>query len=349
MDAVKRIEIGIFLMIMLILIHSTIYIYLEHLNIIDALYFSITTITTVGYGDISPKTPIEKIITSIYMLISIGIGFYVLGNISELFISGYFKKASKRKIMENRIKNLKNHYIVCGYGKIGKVAADKLRKEGAKFVVIDTNAEMLENELESDPLFNYVVGDATDDEVLIKAKIKDAKCLISAVSRDSDNVYIVLSSKRLNPNLYVIAKADEQVAMDKLLIAGADKVVSPYIIGGLRMAELALKPDILDFVSAFMSIAKYEYNEDLEIRKIVVEEGSELCGKAISETQIRQKSGATIIGVKKGEELITNPSPNLILEPGDVVYAFGTSEQLNSLEKLAVGSTNNKKGFKLFK
>ncbi len=335
MEVVDRIKLGIIVMAGVITIHSLIFMYLDNLNIIDAFYFSIVTISTVGYGDHVPQTELGKIISSLYILIGVGTGMYVLGNISEFFIGGYFKKANQMRIMENRIKYLKNHFIICGYGRSGRVVANKLEKEGERYVVIDNNAELLENELENNPNFNYIVGDATLDDILIRAKIKDAKCLISTVSRDSDNVYITLSARRLNPNLYIISKADEQMAMDKLLIAGADRVVSPYVIGGLRMAELALKPDILDFVSTFMSIAKYEYDEDLEIRKIVVGKNSELSGKTLSETKIRQKSGATIIGIKKGNELITNPSANVVLSPNDIIYAFGTEEQLNKLEELA--------------
>jgi voltage-gated potassium channel len=340
MEVVDRIKLGLVVMAFAIALHSLIFMYLDKLSIIDALYFSIVTISTVGYGDYVPKTELGKLISSLYILIGVGIGLYVLGNISEFFIGGYFKKANQMRTMEKRIKYLKNHYIICGYGKSGKVVADKLEKEGAKYVVIDGNSEILENELENNPNFNYILGDATLDEVLQKARIKDAKCLISTVSRDSDNVYITLSARRLNPNLYIIAKADERVAMDKLLIAGADKVVSPYVIGGLRMAELALKPDILDFVSAFMSIAKYEYDDDLEIRKILVDENSEIAGKTLSETKIRQNIGATIIGLKKNGELITNPSANEVIAPNDIIYAFGTGEQLDKLEKLATNKSD---------
>jgi len=337
MEVIDRIKLGLFVMAVVIMIYSIIVMNLEGLGLIDALYFSIVTISTVGYGDYVPKTELGKLISSLYILVGVGIGLYVLGNISEFFIGGYFKKVNQMRAMEKRIKYLKNHFIICGYGKSGRVVANKLEKEGAKYVVIDNNAELLENEMENNPNFNYIVGDATLDDVLIKARINEAKGLISTVSRDSDNVYITLSARRLNPNLYIIAKADERVSMDKLLIAGADKVVSPYVIGGLRMAELALKPDILDFVSTFMSIAKYEYDEDLEIRKILVSENSELAGKTISETKIRQKSGATIIGIKKGDELITNPSASVVLSPNDIIYAFGTEEQLDRLEELAAG------------
>lgn len=307
---------------------------IEGLDLLNSIYFSIVTISTVGYGDYTPKTEIGKILSSVFIIFGVSTGLYTLGSLAEFFIEGHFKKTRWMMRMKNRIGKLNDHYIICGYGRIGKVVVDKLRKEGVDFVVIDNDPEILINELEKDQDFNFIKGDATVDETLINAGIDRAKCLISTLPTDSDNVYIVLSAKRLNPELYIIAKADEIVAMDKLLMAGADKVVSPYIIGGLRLAELALKPDILDFVSTFISIAKYEYNEDMEIRKIVIRENYNIVGKSLSETQIRQKSGATIIGIKKGNNLIINPRPDVIVNSNDEIYAFGTREQLDNLENL---------------
>ena len=335
MDVVDKIKISIFVMFSLIMVYAELMAYFEGLGLLNAIYYSITTITTVGFGDFVPITSIGKIITTIYVLLGVSIGLYTLGNFADFFIGGYFQKTKQLKIMDKKISKLKNHYIICGYGKSGKIVADKFEKEGIEYIIVDNNAEILENELSNNSNFKYIVGDATHDEILYKAKINDAKGIISSVSRDSDNVYIVLSSRRINPDLYIVAKADEQVAMDKLVIAGADKVVSPYIIGGLRMAELAVKPGILDFVSTFMSIAKYEYDEDLEIRKIIVEKGSELHNNTISNMNVRQKSGATIIGIKKENNLITNPPADIVLDSGDILYAFGTTEQLDSLENLA--------------
>lgn len=341
MEVVNRIKLSILTMILLILIYALIMMYLEGLSFINALYFSIVTISTVGYGDITPTTELGKIISSIYILCGVSIGLYALGNIAEFFVSGYFKKTDRMRKMENRIKKLKDHYIICGYGKCGKVITKKLEKSGVNYVVIDINEKILEKELENNPNFNYIVGDATHDEVLIKAGIDRAKGLISAVSRDSDNVYITLSAKRLNPNIFVVAKAEEKVSMDKLLIAGADRVVSPYIIGGLRMAALALKVDILDFVSTFMSIARYEYDEDLEIRKIEVKSNSPLVDKKLYESRIREKFGANIIGIKKRDKLVINPSADTEISSGDIIYAFGTGEQLDNLERVARGLFNN--------
>ncbi|WP_459201568.1 potassium channel family protein [Methanococcus sp. CF] len=334
MEAIEKIKIGIFVLLILIVSFSMIFMYIEGWTLLQAIYFSVATISTVGYGDFSPKTELGQFFTILFIIFGVSTGLYTLGAFAESFIGGYFKRYNRMVKMKKRIDMLENHYIVCGYGRIGRVVVDRLRESGLDYVTIDSNSEILKAEFEKDPDFNYIIGDATHDEYLTQAHIDRAKALISTVSTDSDNVYITLSSKRLNPNLYVVSKADEQVAMDKLLIAGADKVVSPYMIGGLRVAELAMKPGILDFVSTFMSIAKYEYDEDLEIRKILVGKHSKITGKTLTESQIRYNSGATIIGIKKENDLIVNPGPDIILEHNDQIYAFGTSNQLDTLENM---------------
>ncbi|ABO35951.1 TrkA-N domain protein [Methanococcus maripaludis C5] len=334
MEAIEKIKIGILVLFVLIISFSLIFMQIEGWTLLQAIYFSVATISTVGYGDFYPTTDLGQFLTILFIIFGVSTGLYTLGAFAESFIGGYFKKYNRMVKMKKRIDTLENHYIVCGYGRIGRVVVDRLKESGLDYVAIDSNSEILKAEFEKNPEFNYIVGDATHDEYLIEAQIGRAKALISTVSTDSDNVYITLSSKRLNTNLYVVSKADEQVAMDKLLIAGADKVVSPYMIGGLRVAELAMKPGILDFVSTFMSIAKYEYDEDLEIRKIIIHKNSKIIGKTLTESQIRYNSGATIIGIKKENDLLVNPGPEVTLEYNDHIYAFGTSEQLDALESM---------------
>jgi len=334
MEAIEKIKIGIFILFVIIISFSLVFMYVEGWSLVQSLYFSITTISTVGYGDLHPTNEYGQILAILFIIFGVSTGLYTLGAFAESFISGYFTKYNRMVKMKKRIDELEDHYIVCGYGRIGKIVVDRLRESDVDFVVIDTNEELLKAEFEKDSDFNYIIGNATHDEFLKNAHIDTAKCLISTVSTDSDNVYITLSSKRLNPKLYVVSKADEVVALDKLLIAGADKVVSPYVIGGMRVAELALKPGILDFVSTFMSIAKYEYDGDLEIRKNVLNKKSKILGKSITDSQIRYSSGATIIGIKKQNDLIVNPGPEVILELGDEIYAFGTKQQLDNLETI---------------
>lgn len=207
--------------------------------------------------------------------------------------------------------------------------AKKFKNAGVPFVVIDEDQQTIEEVLEKYPNLIYIVGDATSDDILYKAGIERAKGLITVVDSDAENVFITLSAKRLNPNIYTVAKAENKNTVDKLLKAGADRVVSPYDIGGSRIAEMSLKPEVLDFVSSLMDTSR-----DMEITKFQVFETSELIGKTLYESKIRQKTGATILAIKKDDELLVNPSPDTVLGGGDIIYAFGTKKQLEELKKI---------------
>ncbi|AEF96687.1 potassium channel family protein [Methanotorris igneus] len=329
MDTLNKIKLGMVTIGALILFASIGFMFLEGWDFFTALYVSIVTISTVGYGDYTPTTHWGKALVMVYIVTGVGAVAYTFGSIAEFFMEGHFKKVARMRKMEKNLKKLKGHFIICGYGKLGKVVAEKFKNAKVPFVVIDSDEKMLEEEAEKDPDLIYVVGDATSDDVLIKAGIERARGLISVVNTNAENVFITLSAKRLNPNIYVVAKAEDGSAVDKLLKAGADRVVSPNVIGGSRIAEIALKPEVLDFVSTIM-----DDSYDMEIEKFCVCEGSEICGKSLYESQIRSKTGVTILAVKKGNDLIINPSPDVVVDKGDEIYAFGTKEQLEKLEKI---------------
>ncbi|WP_456471765.1 potassium channel family protein [Methanocaldococcus sp.] len=299
--------------------------------------FSVITITTTGYGDFTPKTFLGRALTIIYLTFGIGIVMYLFSLITEFIVEGKLKELIKVKRMEEAIKKLNNHYILCGFGKLGKVIAYRLKKEGVKFVVIEKDKKKIEEGLEKYKDLIYIIGDARKDIVLKKANINKAKCLISALSEDADNVFVTLTAKELNKNILVVAKADEYEAIKKLKAAGADRVVSPYIIGGLRMAELSLRSGLLDFLHTFIKVASDEFDEDVDIKKIKIEENSELAYKTLSQSQIRKKTGLTVLGVKRGKEIFINPEPSFLLKPGDIIYAFGPKECFIFLEKKAKG------------
>jgi voltage-gated potassium channel len=334
MEATRKIAYTIVLVLLLIFSYSFAIMKIENLDFLDALYFSIITITTTGYGDYTPTTYEGRILTIIYLFFGIGIVMYLFGIIAQFVVEGEFKNLVRMRKMEKRIKELKNHYIICGFGRMGKIVANKFRKENIPFVVIDLNKEILKEELDKDQNFNFIVGDARKDEILKKAKIEEAKGIVATLPTDADNVFITLSAKELNPKIKVVAKADEEESIKKLKRAGADKVVSPYVIGGLRLAEVTIRPGILDFVSTFINIAKYEYREDIELRKFVVESGSEIDGKTLCDSQIRQKTGVTVLGIRKGNNLVINPSPDTVINGGDEIYAFGSESQLKFLERM---------------
>ena len=257
---------------------------------------------------------------------------YTFGNIASFFIEGHFKQLFRRKKMHNKLKSLNDHFIICGFGKLGRYVAKKFKDAGVPFVVIDSDEGKIKEIVEKDPKLIYIVGDATSDDILLRAGIKRAKGLISVVGNDAENVFITLSARRLNPNLYIVAKAENENTVDKLLKAGADRAVSPYVIGGLRIVEMALKPEILDFVSSLMDVSL-----DIEIGRYIVSRNSKVVGKTLYESQIRQKTGATILAIKKSNELYVNPSPDVVLREGCEIYAFGTKDHLEKLKEILDG------------
>jgi len=330
MEALERIKLGISVIVFIVLIATFGLMYFEGWDFFTALYVSIITISTVGYGDITPITFEGKVLTLVYIICGAGAMAYTFASIAGFFIEGQFKKVLRLKKMKRALNKMENHYIICGFGKLGKVVAKKFEEAGVPYIVIDADDSKIQRALEYYPNLIYIIGDATSNEILNKAKVKKAKGLIAVVNSDAENAFITISAKELNPNIYVVTKAENDTSVDKLLKAGADRAVSPYSIGGLRIAEMSLKPEILDFVSTLMDTA-----HDMEIGRFTTSSHSDVVGKTLHNSKIRQKTGATILAIKKKDDnVIINPSPDIILDKEDVVYAFGTKKQLEELKKI---------------
>ncbi len=332
METYEKIELGIIVIILLILIEAVILMMVEGWDFFTAFYTSVVTISTVGYGDYTPKTFIGKLSIIIYILAGVGTLAYTMGNVAGFFIEGHFKKYFRLRKMMDKIKKLNNHYIICGYGRLGKVIAEEFKKSGIPFVIIDSSEKILEEALEKDPNLICIVGDATSDDILKKAKIEKAKGLISVVTSDAENVFITLSAKKLNPNIYVVAKAEKPSTLDKLIKAGADRAVCPYIVGGMEIARIAINPDVVEFIHSLVAT-----EEDMEVRRYVIK-NKELDNKLLKDSRIREKTGATILAIKKGNKMITSPSSDTVINVGDIIYAFGTKEQLEKLKKYVEGA-----------
>ncbi len=333
-DTVKKIVVTLLFAFILIISYAYAISIIEHVDFFTALYFSVITITTTGYGDFTPKTFLGRTITILYLFIGVGIIMYLFSLIAEFIVEGQFSELIRMKKMEDRLKNLKDHYIICGYGKMGKVIGKKFLEEGIKFVAVDMNECLLKEEFEKYPdKFLYVVGDAKKEDILKKAQIEKAKCLLATLPTDSDNVFLVLTARELNPSIMIIAKANEKETIKKLKIAGANKVVSPYLLGGLRMALISTKTSILDFLRSFLNIAKNEYGEDIVVEKFKIKENSIMANKTIKNLDIRRRSGVTIIGVKRNDKMFINPYPEFVLKPGDIIYVLGTKDTVEIFRK----------------
>ncbi len=332
MDTFDKIKFGVIFLIFLIIIEAIILEITEGWDFFTSLYTSVVTISTVGYGDYTPKTFFGKLSIIIYIFLGVGTVAYTLSNLAAFIIEGHFRRYFRLKKMEEKLKKMENHYIICGCGRLGKIIIEELRKNKIPFVVIDKSEEQIKELIENDKNIVCIVGDATLDKTLIKAGIERARGLVSVVGSDAENVFITLSAKKLNPNIYIVAKADRPSTLDKLIKAGADRAVCPYVVGGMEIARIALNPDIIEFVHSL--IASDE--EDMEIRRFILK-NPKLDKIKLKDSKIRELTGAIILAIKKENSMITSPPPDIELNIGDIIYAFGKREHLEKLKKYLEG------------
>ncbi len=326
----KKLFFILFLIFSVVIYGTAGYMLIEKMNLLDALYMTVITLATVGYKEVKELTINGKIFTIILIFSGFGVFTYALTTGAKVIIEGEIKEAFKKRNMKKKIDSLKDHYIICGYGRMGRIIAKELRSNNIPFVIIERNKENLPEDEES----LYIEGDATKDEILKEAGIERAKGLITVLSSDTENLYVVLSAKGLNPDLFIVARAAEEGAEIKLKRAGADRVVSPYHIGGLRIAHTVLRPTVVDFLEF---ATRSEYLE-IQIEEIPVQKGSSLIGKTIGESGIGRDIGAIIIGIKRTDgSMKFNPTSQTIIETDDTLIVLGEAPKLSLLEKMAAG------------
>jgi voltage-gated potassium channel len=266
----------------------------------------------------------------------VGTILYGLGSMVEFVVGGQLSGAYRRRVVKKQVDKLEGHYIICGYGRVGQSVARHLSTHKASFLVVDSDPASL-TRAEDDGL-RVVRGDATTDETLDAAGIRRAKGLITAVGSDAGNIYVTLSARVLNPQLLIVARAGSEDTVSKLKRAGADRVVSPYGIGGKQMATLMLKPLVSDYLDVVTSGGELEFRmEELELTPVCC-----AIGQSIEDMAVRKRTGATILAVRHGQTGVfdSNPSPEVILEPGDTIIAIGTPAEIIKLEEL-VGAPKN--------
>lgn len=296
---------------------------------IDSFYMTIITITTVGYGVLKPLSPAEKIFVSLLIISSIFIVGYAISVITEYLLSKNLGNQREKKV-QKKIESMQNHIIVCGFGRNGKQAAQKLLAYNKPFVIIERDEEVIERFSDENMLF--VFGDAIEDEILLKAGIEKASTLICATPNDADNLFIVLSARQMNANLKIISRANEETSYKKLKLAGADNVIMPDKIGGEHMASLVVVPDLVEFLD---NLAVSGEQDSINVEQVLFEnicpDGKEL---AIKELDVRKKTGCSIIGYRAPNgEYIVNPEPSLIIQKDSKLILIGRPNQIESLKK----------------
>ncbi len=299
-------------------------------SFIDALYMTIITVTTIGFGEVHPFGTGEKIFTIVLILSSLFIFGYVVSSFSEYLISGQFFHQLKTKRVQKKIEGLQEHTIICGYGRNGKQALAKLKSYKKQVVVIEKKKSLIK-ELDEAGVLN-VEGDATLDETLIKAGITTASNLITVLPSDADNLFVVLTASQLNKKCRVISRASKETTFNKLKIAGADNVIMPDKLGGVHMALLVLTPDVIEFVDRLT----IEGDSTANLEEIAVNDlPKEYVNKTILDLDLRKKTGCTVIGYKSSKKDYTiNPDASVTLEEGANLIVLGRPEQINKLRAL---------------
>lgn len=301
----------------------------EKWSLIDSIYMTMITLSTVGFGEVNPLNDRSRLFTMFLIFMGIIVIGYLVNGFTEAFLQGYFQESIRLRQKKNVIDKLSNHYILCGYGRTGNHVAREFASENIPFIIIDTDIEELEKAQQQGYL--VIQGDATLDEFLLLAKVENAICIVAALSSDADNLYTVISAKALNPRIRAIARASNEEAVKKLERAGADAVVSPYVTGGKRLAAAALRPQIMDFVDGILTGGEKAFY----LEEFLLLENCPYLGQSLRETGLRSKSGALVIAIRRSDNnIIPGPTGESTLELGDSLICMGTAEQLRILNKI---------------
>ena len=322
-----KIYTAVFLLVVIMLIGVFGFVMISGYSWIDAFYMTVITMTTVGFGEVSPLDDQSKIFTIFLILASVVIVGYALSIITEYILSKNDVEELKHKKMQKKIESFKNHIVICGYGRNGKQAARKLMAYKKKFVVIEKNKEM-EARMQLDEV-PYVIGNANGDETLITAGVERASCFISALPNDADNLFVVLSARQLNSKINIISRASKESSYDKLKFAGANNVILPDKIGGDHMASLVVVPGLMEFIDNLSIVGKSNINiEEVAVEKFYDSKKP----KTIRDLDLRKKTGCSVIGYKdENGEYMVNPEADMELARHSKIIVLGRPEQIEAL------------------
>ena len=302
---------------------------IEHYPPFDAFYMTLTTMTTVGYAELHPLSREGRIFNSFLIFFGVTTIFIAIGAMTQTIIELEFGDAIGQRRNKKMIEKLKGHYIICGFGRVGRGAAAELQHAGAPFVVVDISPERVERAMQSGML--AVAADSTRDETLRQVGIERAAGLVAALATDADNLFVLLSAKGLNPHLYVATRAAEEGAEEKMRRAGADAVFAPYVITGHRLAQSLLRPHVVQF----LDFTTKDIGEDISIEQVRVSEASDIASKTIREMQLGRDVGVIVMAIRKGDgQMVFNPPADTAVLGGEYLIVMGRQENLRTLETL---------------
>jgi voltage-gated potassium channel len=329
MDPVRHLKISMVVLLMLMSLGTFGYMSIEGWRFIDALYMTVITLGTVGFEVVRPLSDAGKLFTIALIIVGVSVLGYIVGSLAQIMFEGQFQRIIGRKKVEKKIDSLQDHYIICGFGRIGQLICKEFAAKPIPFLVIEKHPEAHEKLHHEEYL--HLRGDATEDETLLRAGIRKAKGLISVVTSDTENVYITLTARGLNPDLYILARSGEEGSEIKLRRAGANKVVSPYVIGGGRMAQAILRPNVVDFIE----IATGREHLELQMEEIMIPHHSGFVGENLISSGFRKETGTIIVGIKKGDgTMVFNPDSHSRIEADDTLIVLGHPDAIQKLEDL---------------
>ena len=303
------------------------YVVIEGWSAWDAFYMTIITITTVGYKEVHDLSRAGQAFTIVLLIAGVGAALYSFTLLATVVVEGGLPKRLQRRHHERMLETIKDHFIICGYGRIGSIVARQFNRQGVPYVVIERSPERLQVAIEDGAL--GVEADASREEVLKRVGIARARGLIAAVGTDAENVYAVLSARVMRPDLFIVGRAETEDATQKLKRAGADRVISPYQIGAVQIAQTALRPAVVDFVE----FATNSENLDLAMEQITIAASSSLASRSILDANLRQRYGVIVVGIQRHDRSMEfNPEPDTAIRAGDKLVVLGRPESLRRLE-----------------
>jgi K+ transport systems, NAD-binding component len=318
---------GLCIMCVVFVVGLCVFMFVEGWSFIESFYMMVITLSTVGFGEIHPLSDRARLLTAIIIIAGVGNFAYIVSSFSRMLVDGHLNKLLWRRKVQKRIDKLENHCIVCGYGRIGGVVVQEILKASSDVVVVEHDPALIE-QLKRDGIM-HLAGDATDDGLLISAGIKRARSIVTALTDEAANVYVALTARQLNPKIFIVARANNASHITRLEFAGADKVVLPHLIGGVRMANSVLRPTVTDFLDLAV-----RGNIDLQLEELTIGPASSFAGKNLVETRLRQDYDIIVVGIKRQSgELVFNPGPKEMILAGDTLIAVGRPADLSRVSE----------------